>query len=56
VFADTADLPRLGLLYAGIEGFLTVPVLRNLFVPKPVGGARAPDARVVGEPAASVVA
>ena len=43
VYSDTADLPRLGLLYAGIEGFLAVPVLRNLFVPKPVGGVRSPD-------------
>ncbi|MET0920439.1 MAG: phosphatidylglycerol lysyltransferase domain-containing protein, partial [Acidimicrobiia bacterium] len=48
VYADAADLPRLGLLYAGIEGFLAVPVLRNLFVPKPVGGVHSPDEGLVG--------
>ena len=53
VFADTADLPRLGLLYAGMEGFLAVPVLRSLFVPKPVGGVRAPTTHRARRPRAS---
>ena len=59
VFADTADLPRLGLLYAGMEGFLAVPVLRSLFVPKPVGGVRADEElgpTVPGESSRPVVA
>ncbi len=56
VFADPADLPRLGLLYAGMEGFLAVPVLRNLFVPKPVGGVRAGDVPGTAAGATSVVA
>ncbi|MET0628554.1 MAG: lysine--tRNA ligase [Acidimicrobiia bacterium] len=54
VYTDAADLPRLGLLYAGIEGFLAVPVLRNLFVPKPVGGIAAPESGLTGAPSASV--
>jgi lysylphosphatidylglycerol synthetase-like protein (DUF2156 family) len=39
-----ADLPRIGLLYAGAEGFLSVPVLGELVVPKAVGGVSAPSA------------
>jgi lysylphosphatidylglycerol synthetase-like protein (DUF2156 family) len=36
------DLPRVGLRYAGAEGFLAVPGLGELLVPKAVGGE--PDA------------
>jgi lysyl-tRNA synthetase len=36
------DLPRVGLLYAGAEGFLSVPVLGELFVPKEVGTETTP--------------
>jgi lysylphosphatidylglycerol synthetase-like protein (DUF2156 family)/elongation factor P--beta-lysine ligase len=39
-----ADLPRVGLLYAGAEGFLAVPGLGELLVPKAVGGVSAPSA------------
>jgi lysyl-tRNA synthetase, class II len=38
-----ADLPRVGLLYAGAEGFLSVPGLGELLVPKAVGGVSAPS-------------
>jgi lysyl-tRNA synthetase class 2 len=38
------DLPRVGLLYAGAEGFLAVPVIGELLVPKAVGGVTAPSA------------
>jgi lysylphosphatidylglycerol synthetase-like protein (DUF2156 family) len=38
-----ADLPRVGLLYAGAEGFLSVPGLGELLVPKAVGGVTAPS-------------
>jgi lysylphosphatidylglycerol synthetase-like protein (DUF2156 family) len=37
------DLPRVGLLYAGAEGFLAVPVIGDLLVPKAVGGVAAPS-------------
>ncbi len=40
VFDATADLPRVGILYAGVEGFLNVPVLGPLLVP-PVVSQRA---------------
>jgi lysylphosphatidylglycerol synthetase-like protein (DUF2156 family) len=38
-----ADLPRVGLLYAGAEGFLAVPGLGRLFLPRPAddGGPHA---------------
>ena len=39
VFEEAADLPRVGILYAGVEGFLTVPVVGRLLVP-PVVTAR----------------
>ncbi|MGR7027499.1 lysine--tRNA ligase [Geodermatophilus sp. URMC 62] len=37
-----ADLPRVGLRYAGAEGFLAVPGLGPLLVPRAVGGVPAP--------------
>jgi lysyl-tRNA synthetase class 2 len=37
------DLPKVGLLYAGAEGFLAVPVIGDLLVPKAVGGVAAPS-------------
>jgi lysylphosphatidylglycerol synthetase-like protein (DUF2156 family) len=42
VFEEPADLPRVGLLYAGAEGFLAIPGIGELFVPKAVGQADAP--------------
>ena len=33
VYEEAADLPRVGILYAGVEGFLNVPVLGRLLVP-----------------------
>ncbi|WP_433284542.1 lysine--tRNA ligase [Pseudonocardia sp. CA-142604] len=44
------DLPRVGLLYAGAEGFLALPVIGELLVPKAVGGVTAPSG--AGTPAA----
>ena len=38
VYADASDLPRVSALYAGVEGFLTLPFGRSLFVPTPVRG------------------
>lgn len=38
VFEDPTDLPRVGLLYAGAEGFLALPGVGELFVPRAVGG------------------
>jgi lysylphosphatidylglycerol synthetase-like protein (DUF2156 family) len=38
VFQEPTDLPRVGLLYAGAEGFLSIPGIGELFVPKAVGG------------------
>ena len=43
-YRNRRDLPRIGLLYAGAEGFLSVPVLGELLVPKAVGGVAAPSA------------
>ncbi len=43
VFPEADDLPRVGLLYVGAEGFLAVPGLGQFLVPKPVGGVLAPD-------------
>jgi lysyl-tRNA synthetase, class II len=37
------DLPRVGLRYAGAEGFLAIPGLGALLVPKAVGGVPAPS-------------
>ena len=42
VFKHPSDLPRVSLLFGGVEGFLHVPVLGPLFVPRTVGGATAP--------------
>jgi lysylphosphatidylglycerol synthetase-like protein (DUF2156 family) len=44
VYADAEDLPRVGILYAGAEGFLALPGVGPLLVPKAVGGVRSPDA------------
>ncbi|MGY1753458.1 lysine--tRNA ligase [Blastococcus sp. SYSU D01042] len=41
---SVADLPRVGLRYAGAEGFLAVPGLGDLLVPRAVGGAPSPSA------------
>ncbi|SNS25870.1 lysyl-tRNA synthetase, class II [Geodermatophilus saharensis] len=38
-----ADLPRVGLRYAGAEGFLAVPGVGPLLVPRAVGGVPAPS-------------
>jgi lysylphosphatidylglycerol synthetase-like protein (DUF2156 family) len=38
VFQEPTDLPRVGLLYAGAEGFLSIPMIGDLFVPRAVGG------------------
>ena len=38
------DLPRVGLRYAGAEGFLALPVIGDLLVPKTVGGVSSPSA------------
>jgi lysyl-tRNA synthetase len=43
VFQEATDLPRVGLLYAGAEGFLAMPVLGELFVPKSVAVAPGAD-------------
>ncbi|MDL5154654.1 OB-fold nucleic acid binding domain-containing protein [Actinomycetospora termitidis] len=43
-YRNPADLPRVGLLYAGAEGFLAVPGLGPLFVPAVAGGAPSPSA------------
>jgi lysyl-tRNA synthetase, class II len=43
VYEDGTDLPRVGILYAGVEGFLNVPVIGSLLVPKVV--TEAPAAR-----------
>ncbi len=37
VYRTPEDLPAVALRYAGAEGFLTMPVLGSLFIPKPVG-------------------
>ncbi|MCW2529165.1 MAG: lysS [Pseudonocardiales bacterium] len=39
VYQEPTDLPRVGLLYAGAEGFLSIPGIGDLFVPKAVGNA-----------------
>jgi lysylphosphatidylglycerol synthetase-like protein (DUF2156 family) len=38
IYQEPTDLPRVGLLYAGAEGFLAIPGIGELFVPKIVGG------------------
>ncbi|MDT7578097.1 MAG: lysyl-tRNA synthetase, class, partial [Pseudonocardiales bacterium] len=42
-YQHRADLPRVGLLYAGAEGFLALPGLGELLVPRAVGGTAAPS-------------
>ena len=44
VYQELTDLPRVGLLYAGAEGFLAIPGVGELFVPKAVGGVSAEHA------------
>ncbi|MGH3776105.1 MAG: lysine--tRNA ligase [Pseudonocardiaceae bacterium] len=43
-FRRPTDLARVGLLYAGAEGFLAVPGIGELLVPKAVGGVASPSA------------
>ena len=38
------DLPRVGLRYAGAEGFLALPGIGELLVPRTVGGVGSPSA------------
>lgn len=38
-----SDLPRVGLLYAAAEGFLAIPVIGDMLVPRAVGGVGAPS-------------
>jgi lysyl-tRNA synthetase len=43
VYEDGTDLPRVGILYAGVEGFLDIPVVGRFLVPRVVTeAARAP--------------
>ncbi len=44
VFEEPFDLPRVGLLYAGAEGFLSLPGIGGLFVPHSVGGVSGDEA------------
>jgi lysyl-tRNA synthetase len=44
------DLPKVGLLYAGAEGFLAVPFIGDLLVPKAVGGVAAPSTPTQPQP------
>ncbi|HTK65804.1 MAG TPA: phosphatidylglycerol lysyltransferase domain-containing protein [Pseudonocardia sp.] len=41
-----SDLPRVGLLYAAAEGFLAVPFIGDMLVPKAVGGVESPSTPV----------
>ncbi len=43
-FRRSVDLARVGLLYAGAEGFLSIPGIGDLLVPKAVGGVMSPSA------------
>ena len=43
-YRRAVDLPRVGLLYAGAEGFLALPGIGELLVPKAVGGVASPSA------------
>lgn len=56
VFAEARDLARVGLLYVGLEGFLSMPLLGPLFAPRVVGGTPAPDEIVVHSDAGADVA
>ncbi|HZZ45946.1 MAG TPA: lysine--tRNA ligase [Pseudonocardia sp.] len=42
-YRKPTDLPKVGLLYAGAEGFLAIPVIGDLLVPKAVGGVCSPS-------------
>jgi lysyl-tRNA synthetase class 2 len=42
-YRGAVDLPRVALLYAGAEGFLALPGIGELLVPKAVGGVAAPS-------------
>ena len=44
VYRAPEDLPKVALRYAGVEGFVALPGLGELFMPKPVGeeGTAAP--------------
>jgi lysyl-tRNA synthetase, class II len=44
-YRHAVDLPRVGLRYAGAEGFLAVPLLGELLVPRAVGGVAAASER-----------
>lgn len=50
VYQEPTDLPRVGLLYAGAEGFLAIPGIGELLVPKAVGD---PGPSEVGDAAAA---
>jgi lysyl-tRNA synthetase, class II len=43
-YRHRTDLPRVALRYAGAEGFLAIPGIGELLVPKAVGGVEAPSA------------
>jgi lysyl-tRNA synthetase class 2 len=42
VYDDVRALPRVGLLYGGVEGFLSVPVVGRYFLPKTVPHVKVP--------------
>jgi lysyl-tRNA synthetase len=42
-YRKPTDLPKVGLLYAGAEGFLAIPVIGDMLVPKAVGGVCSPS-------------
>jgi lysyl-tRNA synthetase class 2 len=44
VYDDVRALPRVGLLYGGVEGFLSIPVVGRYFLPKTVPHVKAPMA------------
>jgi lysylphosphatidylglycerol synthetase-like protein (DUF2156 family) len=44
IYQEPTDLPRVGLLYAGAEGFLAIPGIGDMFVPKAVGEVSSPAA------------
>jgi hypothetical protein len=44
-FRRPTDLPKVGLLYAAAEGFLAVPLIGDLLVPRAVGGVSRPVGR-----------
>jgi len=41
VYDDVRALPRVGLLYGGVEGFLSIPVIGRYFLPKTVPHSKA---------------